>query len=449
MRFASVFRQLPEHRRLRRVLRGGRLGPSRRVRDGPRVDGEVAADTHHARCALAQRPGAWPGPHVSEPERRRGRVPGRAACSASGRTQPPGGRPRRGRGDGAPPSAARHGERARPRGRPGHHARAVLLHRGRTGPCTEAIVSAGITRVVDRQCAIRIARVSGSWHPRSSSRTGVRGRDRSVPSRRSVASTTAASSRCAGAGTPLRDPEARHHVSMPASPPGARRVALDHLVPRRARFVHRLRLRARIDGVMVGSGTALADDPALTARQGETASLRRPDRGCWSTRGFACRSRARDCMRRTVPETPTVDSLLESRCARDARPARGGWAREPYPRVGSQRGRPSISLTGPGGDSAKLGPHHAFWSRGEAGWRPPCWEARSGRRDTLDPGADDWSARDGVPALGSARCLGPGRGTSARVAEGRSPGFGHPLASPARSTDLLWHATIEEARRRR
>lgn len=45
--------------------------------------------------------------------------------------------------------------------------------------------------------------------------------------------------------------------------------------PEARRFVHGL--RARVDAVMVGSGTAIADDPELTARRGDRV-LHRPDR---------------------------------------------------------------------------------------------------------------------------------------------------------------------------
>jgi diaminohydroxyphosphoribosylaminopyrimidine deaminase/5-amino-6-(5-phosphoribosylamino)uracil reductase len=45
--------------------------------------------------------------------------------------------------------------------------------------------------------------------------------------------------------------------------------------PAARRFVHAL--RSRVDGVMVGSGTALADDPALTARRGSRV-VHRPAR---------------------------------------------------------------------------------------------------------------------------------------------------------------------------
>lgn len=42
------------------------------------------------------------------------------------------------------------------------------------------------------------------------------------------------------------------------------------------RFVHRL--RCRLDGIMVGVGTALADDPLLTARVGKSSKCRQPTR---------------------------------------------------------------------------------------------------------------------------------------------------------------------------
>lgn len=140
---------------------------------------------------------------------------------------------------------------------------------GRTGPCTKAIIEAGIRRV-EIGCRDPHRRVSGR---------GIR-KLRAAGLRVEVGS---------------RQAECREHhrgfisvcrrgrpfVTLKLASTLDARIATVTGESRwitgdaARRMVHRL--RARVDGVMVGSGTALADDPELTARRGDTV-VRRPVR---------------------------------------------------------------------------------------------------------------------------------------------------------------------------
>ena len=131
---------------------------------------------------------------------------------------------------------------------------------GRTGPCTEAIIASGVSRIY----------------------VGVRDPHRRVAGR--------GIRRLRRAGIPVEvgvlEEECREQhrgffsVCERGRPFVTLKLAtsLDGRIatasgesrwitgPAARRFVHRL--RSRVDAVMVGSGTALADDPALTARRG-------------------------------------------------------------------------------------------------------------------------------------------------------------------------------------
>jgi len=207
------------------------------------------------RLALAQaRRGegrVFPNPSVGAVVFRGGRVLGR------GHTRPPGG-----------PHAEvvameavrrRHGARAL-RGA----SLAVTLEpccfTGRTGPCTEAAIEAGIRRVLVgvrdpharvRGRGIRRLRAAGidvetgileeqcREHHRGFFSLCERGRPFVIVKLASTLDGRIATA--TGESRWITGPAAREHVH---------------------------RLRARVDAVMVGSGTALADDPALTARRG-------------------------------------------------------------------------------------------------------------------------------------------------------------------------------------
>jgi len=135
------------------------------------------------------------------------------------------------------------------------------VFRGRTGPCTAAIIESGVARVYigvrdphERVAgrglrALRAAGIEVSiGHLEEACRRHHRGffsvceRGRPFVTLKLATSVDARIATRTGASRWISGPEARA-------------------------FVHRL--RARSDGVMVGSGTALADDPELSARRGE------------------------------------------------------------------------------------------------------------------------------------------------------------------------------------
>lgn len=132
---------------------------------------------------------------------------------------------------------------------------------GRTGPCTDALIEAGIARVY---VGVR------DPHPRVDGR-GIRQLRRAGV--RLVTGVLEDACREQHRGFFSLCQRGRPFVSLKlASSLDARiatRTGESRWIsgPEARRFVHRL--RARVDGVMVGSGTALADDPALTARRGE------------------------------------------------------------------------------------------------------------------------------------------------------------------------------------
>jgi diaminohydroxyphosphoribosylaminopyrimidine deaminase/5-amino-6-(5-phosphoribosylamino)uracil reductase len=210
-----------------------------------------------ARRALGR---TFPNPSVGAVVFRGQRILGR------GRTQPPGGS--HAEVVAIESARRRHGERAL-RGA----SLAVTLEpccfRGRTGPCTEVIIGAGIGRVYVG-CRDPHRRVSGRG-ARQLTASGIevtlgvleadcrrlhRGffsicqRGRPFVTLKLASSLDGRIATATGESRWITGPEAR-------------------------RLVHRL--RARVDGVMVGSGTALADDPELTARVGDRV-VQRPVR---------------------------------------------------------------------------------------------------------------------------------------------------------------------------
>jgi len=215
------------------------------------------------RLALAQARRAagrtWPNPPVGAVVLRGDRVLGR------GSTRPPGGA---------------HAEivaleRARRRHGPASLRGATLAvtlepcaHQGRTGPCADAIREAGIARV---------------WvgHRDPSPWTGGKGLRRlRAAGVEVVVGVREAECRQQHRGFLSVLERDRPWVELKLAATLDGRIATARGESRwisgeRSRaFVHRLRDRA--DAVMVGSGTALADDPALTARRG--SRVRRPPR---------------------------------------------------------------------------------------------------------------------------------------------------------------------------
>jgi diaminohydroxyphosphoribosylaminopyrimidine deaminase/5-amino-6-(5-phosphoribosylamino)uracil reductase len=141
--------------------------------------------------------------------------------------------------------------------------------RGRTGPCTEAIVEAGIARVVGG-CRDPHPKVSGKGY-RWLRRRGVEVVDGLLESE----------CRAQHRGFISVCERGRPWVTLKLATTLDGRIALASgesrwitSPPARA-FVHRL--RARSDAVMVGSETARRDDPDLDARRGDVV-IRRPIR---------------------------------------------------------------------------------------------------------------------------------------------------------------------------
>ena len=131
-------------------------------------------------------------------------------------------------------------------------------HHGRTPPCADAVVAAGVARVV---VAV------GDPNPL------VRGRGLGALRRAGIALTTDVMAEEAGAVSAwFRHYIVRHRpfvlLKLAASLDGriatARGESRWVSGPAARRFVHEL--RNRVDAVLVGSGTVLADDPALTCR---------------------------------------------------------------------------------------------------------------------------------------------------------------------------------------
>ena len=158
-------------------------------------------------------------------------------------------------------------------------------HQGRTGPCTQALLDAGVARVVfgqpdpnprrprrRRGAPRRRASTSRAvcWRPRRAAQPGLVVRDGARPS----AASPGRSRRPSTAG--WRRPTARAGGSAG---------------PRHAREVHRL--RAEVDAVVVGTGTALVDDPQLTARDADGVPAAPTSRSASSSGTARCRRPSR------------------------------------------------------------------------------------------------------------------------------------------------------------
>ncbi|MCZ7618563.1 MAG: bifunctional diaminohydroxyphosphoribosylaminopyrimidine deaminase/5-amino-6-(5-phosphoribosylamino)uracil reductase RibD [Myxococcota bacterium] len=210
-----------------------------------------------ARRALGR---TFPNPAVGAVVFRGARVLGR------GRTRPPGGR--HAEVDAIEQVVRRHG-RAALRGASLAVTLEPCCHHGRTGPCSEALIGAGIARVLvgHRDPAPHAA--GGGL--RALRRAGVEVR----------VGVLEPECREQHRGFLSRIERGRPFVTVKlaasldgriATAGGASRWITGE--PARS-FVHRL--RARTDAVMIGSSTALADDPELTARRGARV-LHRPVR---------------------------------------------------------------------------------------------------------------------------------------------------------------------------
>lgn len=202
----------------------------------------------HMRAALAlARRGlgrVWPNPTVGCVIVREGRVVGR------GFTQP-GGRPHA-----EPLALAMAGEAAR--GATAYVSLEPCSHYGKTPPCADAIVKAGVARVV-------AAAVDPD--PRVSGRGLARLREGGVEV---IEGVLRAEAEALNAGFFLRVGQGRPLVTLKCATTLDGRIALSNgeskwITGDAARQRGHL-LRADHDAILVGSGTALADDPNLTCR---------------------------------------------------------------------------------------------------------------------------------------------------------------------------------------
>lgn len=213
---------------------------------GPDVD--RAPDERHMAHALALgRRGlgnTWPNPAVGCVIVRGGRVVGR------GWTQP-GGRPHA-----EVVALAQAGAAAR--GATAYVTLEPCAHRGKTPPCADALVAAGVARVVV---------ALGDPDPRVNGQGLARLRAAGIAVTQGVGADVA---RRDQAGFLSRITRGRPHVTLKLASSFDGRIATASgesrwiTGPEARRFVHALRLRH--DAVMVGAGTARADDPSLTVR---------------------------------------------------------------------------------------------------------------------------------------------------------------------------------------
>jgi diaminohydroxyphosphoribosylaminopyrimidine deaminase/5-amino-6-(5-phosphoribosylamino)uracil reductase len=206
------------------------------------------ADVRHmaAACALARRAEGrvWPNPAVGCVLVRDGRVVGR------GWTRP-GGRPHA-----ETEALARAGDAAR--GATAYVSLEPCSHHGKTPPCADALVEAGVARVVTAM-EDPDPRVQGRGHDR------LRAAGITVDTH-----VGAAEAEAINHGFVLRHRDGRPAITLKLATTLDGRIAAHSGRSRwitgedARRAVHAL--RARHDAVLVGSGTAIADDPALTCR---------------------------------------------------------------------------------------------------------------------------------------------------------------------------------------
>ncbi len=186
----------------------------------------------------------WPNPAVGCVIVKEGRIVGRGWTA-------PGGRPH------AEPQALAHAGSAA-QGATAYVSLEPCAHHGRTPPCVDALIAAGITRVVA---------------PFEDSDPRVAGRGFAMLRAAGIEVTTGVMAAEAArdlAGFLLRVREGRPRVTLKLAASFDGRIATATgdsqwiTGPQARRVVHAM--RARHDAVMVGAGTARADDPALTVR---------------------------------------------------------------------------------------------------------------------------------------------------------------------------------------
>ncbi|MFW8634367.1 bifunctional diaminohydroxyphosphoribosylaminopyrimidine deaminase/5-amino-6-(5-phosphoribosylamino)uracil reductase RibD [Cribrihabitans pelagius] len=207
-------------------------------------------DPDHRYMALALSLGrrgqgnCWPNPAVGCVIVREGRIVGRGWTK-------PGGRPHA-----ETEALAQAGEAAR--GATAYVTLEPCAHHGKTAPCTQALIEAGVARVV--------AAVEDS-DPRVSGQGFQMLRDAGVEV---VSGVWAAQAARDHAGFFLKTEQGRPLVTLKLASSFDGRIATGSgqsqwiTGPEARRVVHAM--RARHDAVMVGGGTARADDPSLTVR---------------------------------------------------------------------------------------------------------------------------------------------------------------------------------------
>jgi diaminohydroxyphosphoribosylaminopyrimidine deaminase/5-amino-6-(5-phosphoribosylamino)uracil reductase len=162
-------------------------------------------------------------------------------------------------------------------------------HTGRTGPCTEAVISAGITRVVIAQTDPNPVAAGGIDRLRAA------GLDVTVGV---LADEAADLTRAWVVALQSPHPPRPHVVWKVAATLDGRVAAVDGTSrwitgPQARDEVHAL--RAEVDAIIIGTGTALVDDPHLTARRPDgTLHERQPLRVIVGTRDLPPPARVLD-----------------------------------------------------------------------------------------------------------------------------------------------------------
>ena len=159
-------------------------------------------------------------------------------------------------------------------------------HTGRTGPCARALVEAGVARVVHAQHDPNPVAAGGAATLRAAGVEVVSGL---------LAEEAAALNRAWSFGLSHRRPLVTWKVAARLDGRSAATDGTSRWISSSAsrRDVHAL--RARVDTVLVGTGTALADDPALTVREADgTPASHQPLRAVMGKRALPPRSRLLD-----------------------------------------------------------------------------------------------------------------------------------------------------------
>jgi diaminohydroxyphosphoribosylaminopyrimidine deaminase/5-amino-6-(5-phosphoribosylamino)uracil reductase len=187
-------------------------------------------------------------------------------------------------------------------------------HTGRTGPCSDALIAAGVARVV--VAVPEPTRLAGG----GAARLRAAGIDVALGVEQAEAEASALAAWLTGVA------EHRPHVVWKVATTLDGRVAAADGTsrwitgPEARAEVHRL--RAGCDAVLVGSGTALADDPQLTVRDADGRNVeRQPLRVVLDRRGrVPATARVLDAAAPThVSRAPSPTALLAELYDRDVR----------------------------------------------------------------------------------------------------------------------------------